>query len=79
MYWWSFRSALDGDDYYSSLNYEPASDSEVCQVSDLFNATWHDIHVQNEVLEQEFVEAAMEQSMQQKIEQYSPPEAEANE
>ena len=61
------------------MNYEPASDKEVCHVSDLFNAMWHDTHLQNEALEQEFIEVAMEQSMQQEIEQNSTFEAEANE
>ena len=77
----SFRSYLDGGDCYSSLTYEPASDDGVCHFSDLFNTTWRDTsHLQNEVLEEEFVRVAMEQSMQQQeMVQYSPCEAEANE
>ena len=47
--------------------------------SDLFNAMRHDAHLQNDVLEQEFIEVAMERSIQQEIEQNNTFEAKANE
>ena len=47
--------------------------------SDLFSALRHDAHLQNEVLEQKFIEVAMERSIQQEIKQSNTFEAKANE